>query len=297
MISVVINTLNEEKNIGRAIESVKSFADEIVVVDMESVDNTVSVAKKLGAVVFTHKPMHYVEPARNFAISKAKGEWIFIIDADEEAPKTLLVELGRIAHAGTHDFVRIPRKNIIFGKWMQHSRWWPDENIRFFKKGSVSWEDEIHSIPVTKGEGITLKSDVSFALTHHHYDSVEQFIDRLNRYTSIQAEELHKRGKSATYVDFVKRPTSEFVSRYFAGLGYKDGIHGIALAFLQAFSELCVYLKLWQLGGFRDEHARLPQIVETITESQKEVNYWKAHAQVTEGAGVTARVKRRFKLQ
>src|SRR3989344_3276878 len=134
-ISVVINTLNEEANLPRALASVKSFANEIVVVDMMSDDKTVEIAKKAGAKVYEFKRVGYVEPARNFAISKAEGDWIFILDADEELTASLSRELSKIAKNGSADYVRVPRKNMIFGKWVEHSRWWPDYNIRFFKKG------------------------------------------------------------------------------------------------------------------------------------------------------------------
>src|SRR3989344_6147563 len=154
-ISVVINTLNEEENLPRAISSVKGLADEIVVVDMHSEDATGDIAKKAGAKVFLHERTGYVEPARNFAISKTTGDWIFILDADEEIPDTLANRLRDISdNMHQIDFVEIPRKNIIFGKWMKESMWWPDYHIRFFKKGSVSWNEKIHSKPETKGSGI-----------------------------------------------------------------------------------------------------------------------------------------------
>ncbi|MEK7188473.1 MAG: glycosyltransferase family 2 protein, partial [Patescibacteria group bacterium] len=147
-ISVVINTLNEAKNLPRAIASIKNFADEIVVVDMRSDDKTVGVAKKLGAKVYLHERTSYVEPARNFAISKVmsqsdsqRSQWVLILDADEEVPDTLAQKLKESMEKNKGDYFRIPRKNIIFGKWMQHSRWWPDFNIRFFKKGFVSWSE------------------------------------------------------------------------------------------------------------------------------------------------------------
>lgn len=133
-ISVVINTLNEEKNIALAIKSVREFADEVVVVDMHSEDKTCEVAESLGAKVFTFERKSYVEPARNFAISKASGDWVFILDADERATPQLLAKLKKIVKENQYDFVNIPRKNLIFGKWIRHSLWWPDYNIRFLER-------------------------------------------------------------------------------------------------------------------------------------------------------------------
>src|SRR4051812_46907339 len=114
MISVVINTLNEEKTIEQALKSVQ-WADEILVCDMESDDSTKELAKKLGAKILTHKRLPFVEPARNFAISKASYDWILIIDPDEEVPSSLAKKLQEIAsNNGVTTFVEIPRKNIIF---------------------------------------------------------------------------------------------------------------------------------------------------------------------------------------
>src|SRR3989344_9344781 len=113
-ISVVINTWNEEKNLPRSIASIKDLASEIIVVDMESTDKTKEVAKKLGAKVFDHKYVGYVEPARNSALEYAKGPWILILDADEEIPDKLAKQLQKIAKEEKYDFYRLPRKNIIF---------------------------------------------------------------------------------------------------------------------------------------------------------------------------------------
>ena len=179
-ISVVINTLNEEQNLPRAIKSAKNLAHEIVVVDMHSQDKTPSIARQMGAKVFNHQPTGYVEPARNFAISKASGNWILILDADEELTPTLCRVLKQLVRGepsrdldppSSLTYIRIPRKNIIFGEWVRHARWWPDYNIRFFKKGCVQWSDEIHLPPQTKGQGWDLPPQEEYALIHHHYQS------------------------------------------------------------------------------------------------------------------------------
>src|SRR3989304_5858919 len=148
-ISVVINTLNEEKNLPRAIASIKGLADEIIVVDMQSDDATKDVAEGLGALVYDHKRTGYVEPARNFAIAKAAGPWVFVLDADEEAQVKLVKKLKLLAVKEDADYYRLPRKNIVFGSWLRDSRWWPDYNIRHFKKGKVIRNQVIHSVPMT----------------------------------------------------------------------------------------------------------------------------------------------------
>ena len=150
-ISVVINTFNEEKNIERAIESVE-WADEILVCDMYSDDDTAVIAKKLGAKIIFHKRVGFVEPARNMAISKAEGDWVLVLDADEEIPSELAGKIREIiSKDGVVTHVEIPRKNIIFGKALNASMWWPDYNTRLFKKNSLTWGNRIHSKPKTEG--------------------------------------------------------------------------------------------------------------------------------------------------
>jgi len=273
-ISVVINTLNEAEKLPKAVGSVKGLADEIVVVDMESDDGTIEVAKKLGAKVYTHKRIGYVEPARNFGIAKTKGEWILVLDLDEELSNGLLKKLKAEVKNPKADYYSIPRKNIIFGKWIKHSRWWPDYKIRFFKKGFVSWNETIHSVPMTQGKGLDLPPKEELAIIHQNYQTIEQYLERMNRYSSIQAEELMKNGYVFAWRDLLSKPLNEFLSRYFAGEGYKDGVHGLALALLQGFSETVLYLKIWQKQGFKEQEIRNKEIRNLLGESLKDIKWW-----------------------
>ena len=295
-ISVVINTLNEEANLPRAIASVKSFADEIVVVDMESTDKTAEVAKSLGAKVFSHKKAGYVEPARNYALRQAQGLWLFVLDADEEVPQGLALQIQKILKNPKADYYRIPRKNIIFGHWMKHSRWWPDYNIRLFKKGTVSWNEIIHAVPMTQGVGGEVEAKEVFAIIHHNYDSVEQYLERMNRYTSQYAILRVKDGYKLSWKDLIIKPSNEFLSRYFFGEGYKDGLHGFVLSLLQAFSELTVYLKIWQREKFIEQNPTITEIASLINEEEKELHYWQADAMVKGGGGLLHRIRRKLKV-
>ena len=274
-ISAVVNTRNEEKNIEECLNSLQ-FADEIIVVDMESTDLTKQIAKRFTDKVFDHEMVGYVEPARNFAISKAVGRWVLIVDADERIPKTLAKKLIEITEEDKVDFARIPRKNLIFGQWIQHSRWWPDYNIRFFKKDAVEWQNEIHSIPITTGVGINLDADESLAIEHHHYNTIDEYFERSLRYSTQQAKELVKSGYKFDVKDFLSKPLSEFISRFFAGEGYKDGLHGLVLAFLQMFSIMLIYLKVWQTENHEPKKANLltPVWQKIFLEKFKELRYW-----------------------
>jgi len=157
------------------------------------------------------------------------------LDADEEITPKLAKILKDLATGKEISFYRLPRKNIIFGKWLRHSLWWPDYNIRFFKKGNVQWSEKIHSVPLTRGTGKDLEAKEVNAIVHHHYQSISQYLERMNRYTNIQAEELSKSGYQFRWQDMVKKPMGEFLSRFFVGEAYKDGLRGLILALLQAF--------------------------------------------------------------
>lgn len=273
-ISAVINTNNEEKRLPRALASLKGFANEIVVVDMMSTDSSREIAKKFGARVFKHKKLSFVEPARNFAIEKAKYDWILILDPDEEIPESLKLFLKKEIKESKADYYRIPRKNIIFGKWMKHTGWWPDLNIRFFKKGSVTWNQVIHSVPMTTGTGIDLPIKEEFALKHNAYSSVEEYVTRMNRYTGIQARELNRKNVQFSWAMLVTKPLSEFLRRYFAEEGFKDGTHGLALSLLQSLSELVVYVKLWQKQDFKKKKIEIYDLQNLFSKAGKELIWW-----------------------
>lgn len=285
-ISAVINTLNEEKKISRCLASLKGFANEIIVVDMMSTDRTVEIAKKYGAKVFKHKRVGYVEPARNFAISKAKYDWIIILDADEEVSEGLKKYIKKETKEPQADYYRIPRKNIIFGKWMKHSGWWPDYNIRFFKKGCVSWNEVIHSVPMTIGKGLDVPSLQDYSIKHRHYSSVEEYITRMNKYTTIQAKELNKKGIEFKWRDVLIKPASEFLRRYFAENGYKDGLHGLVLSLLQFLSELVVYTKLWQKQKFKKRKINAEDTYSELRRISNDFVWWVYEAQINDSKNV-----------
>ncbi len=283
-ISVVINTLNEEGVIGRAIKSVE-WAGEVVVCDMHSEDKTAEIARKMGAKFFLHKREEYVERARNFAISKATNDWILVLDPDEQVPEALAKRLQEIANSMEQiSYVRIPRKNIIFGRWMQASMWWPDLNIRFFKKGKVVWTDRIHRPPKVSGEGLYLPSDEDFAIIHNHYDSIFQFLERMIRYTKVQAEELRVEGYRFDWKDLIKKPLGEFLGRFFANRGFEDGLHGFALSSLQAFSFMIVYLRIWEMEGFKPKVITPTELQEASGQAGNEIDYWFKHINLSKNS-------------
>lgn len=295
---MVINVIDEEVHfLPQVLSSVEKIASQIVLVDMTRNDNVGSIAKKFRfAEVYKHKWVSYVEPARNFGISKANSEWILILDPDEELSESLSKKIINLIKDHEISYYRIPRKNIVFKKWLQHSRWWPDYNIRLFRKGYVEWGDEIHSVPITQGRGADLEAVEKYSIIHHHYDSLEQFVDRLNRYTSIQAQNKIESGYIFVWQDVLVKPFNEFLSRYFAGEGYRDGLHGLALSLLQSFSELVLYLKIWQVSGFEKKNISFSEASSVVSKTSRDFNYWKADVRVKHGGGILQRIKRKYKL-
>ncbi len=281
MLSVVIVAWNEEKNLPRAVSSVKKIADEIVVVvDEASTDDTLNIAKKLKCTVFSHPHTGIVEPMRNFSISKARGDWLLLLDADEEITSETATLIRKAIAKDEADYYRLPRKNLIFGKWIKSEHWWPDYVYRLFKKGHITWEDSVHSIPFTRGRGQDMPAKEDLAVVHHNYDTIAQFIDRQNRYSDFQAKELISQGYKFAWSDVVSKPSGEFLRQYFARKGYTQGLHGLALALLLAFSEVTLYLKLWQQSGFVPVEVRLGQLVTLAKEQQQEAKWWLYQARI-----------------
>lgn len=273
MISAVVHTYNEEENIGRCLASL-AWTDERIVVDMGSTDQTRALAKQNNASVLNHPYTGFVEPARNFGIEHAQGDWVLILDADEEMPQTLAAYLQRSSADDEADYFRIARKTIIFDRWIRHTGWWPDYQIRFFRKDAVRWTPKLHGVPMTKGTGRDIEATESLSIIHYHYTSVGQFIERLNRYSAIAAKELYMNNQRFEPSLLFTKPTREFVQRYFAWQGYRDGICGLALSLLQSFSELAVYLKLWELEKFTEHHVDMDRVLRWTGEQHREVSHW-----------------------
>lgn len=273
-ITAIINIHNESELLSKCLASIQNFADEIIVVDMESTDNGTDIARSFGAIVYHHKHQKVVETSRNFALKKATGKWIILLDPDEYLGKTLKSELSRITARADVDFVRIPRKNYIFGKWIRHARCWPDYLIRFFRKNSLNWQNAIHSQPVTKGNGLTLLDSEKLAIRHRNYKNSTDFIIRAIRYSTVQAEELHQSGYKPKTSDFLLKPIQEFNSRYFANDGYKDGLHGLVFCLLQSYATLLIYVRLWELQGSPDKNISRDSFVSASQETVYEYSYW-----------------------
>lgn len=240
-ISVVVNTYNSAKTLNNCLKSVK-WAREIIIIDMGSADDTVKIAEKYKSRIFFHQYTGYVEPARNFGISKASNEWILILDSDEIISKRLRNKLINISAQNKADFVSIPRKNIIFSKWIRYAGWWPDHKIRFFKKNYVSWSKNIHETPLHKGKGLIIKGKEEFSIIHNNIQTLYQLIERINRYTEFEATKINKKEIITKYSPFSKA-TKEFINRFVYAQGFKEGYIGLLLSFYMGFYFFLAYSK------------------------------------------------------
>lgn len=247
MISAVIVNMNEQAKLENCLKSVAPFADEIVVLDLGSEDQSLATCAKFKAKVFKHESSPYVEKVRNAAVSKAGGDWILVLDPDEQLPDALAQKLKETANEGKYQAVNIPRKNIFFGKWIAHTNWWPDKHVRFFKKGHVLWSQNIHEYPRISGKVLDLPADTKIAILHFGYDSISLFLKRQNRYSGIEAENLNSAGIRFSWLNFFLKPAREFLVRFIKHAGFLDGFYGFALAILMMIYQVTVMVKLWEI--------------------------------------------------
>lgn len=247
MISAAIVTFNEANKLEECLKSIEGFVDEIIVVDLGSKDNVKKVCQKYNARLYIHEHELFVEKIRNFSIDKTQNDWILVLDPDERLSQSLMDKLVEIAKTSKYVAVNIPRKNIFFGEWILHTNWWPDRHIRFFKKGNVIWNEKIHSYPIVKGEVLNLDAKEDLAIIHEGYDTISQFIERQNRYSIVEADNLYKDGVRFSWIEFLWKPIREFLVRFVKHAGFMDGLQGFTLTFLIMIYQLMVYIKLWEL--------------------------------------------------
>ena len=242
-VSVTIITLDEEKDLPRCLESVKSFADEIIVVDSGSTDKTVDIAKDFGAKVFERKFDNY-QNQKNFAAEKTIGDWIFSIDADEEASPELSLEVKKAVESSKFVAYSIPRRNIIFGKFIRHTRWDPelDRHIWLWKKSEGKWEGDVHEEVAAKGP----VGKLVYAKVHYQYKTVAEFFDMMNRYSELESKQRVADGQKFSLSRMFFDPFYNFSVRYFYRLGFLDGWRGFVLSYLMAVYHLNVWIKIWR---------------------------------------------------
>ncbi|KKP40291.1 MAG: glycosyl transferase 2 [Candidatus Peregrinibacteria bacterium GW2011_GWC2_33_13] len=253
-ISVVINTLNAEKYLEGCLESVKNF-DEIIICDMYSTDKTTEIAQKFDCKIVYHEKIGYVEPARNFAISQAARDWIFVVDADEIIPEKLVEFLKNFAQEQEknnfqYTTVAIPRKNWFFGKFV-NGDWAIDRPIRFFKKGSVNWKDEIHLFPKVDGQIFEIPMEnEELTMIHYQCASISDLVNKANIYTNFEVKKWIDSYYNFSILSLIFEPFGVFLRMYFRQGGYKDGIHGFILALIRGYLyRFLIIVKIWEYNS------------------------------------------------
>lgn len=236
-ISCVIHTFNSEKYLRECLSSV-AWCDEIVIVDMHSTDKTLDIAKKFGAKIYMHENVGYADPARAFGLSKCSYDWVLALDSDELIPKQLKDRLLQEIAQDKFNVFNISRRNFFFGKELLGSGWsYKDDLIpRFFKKGFLTYGNEVHNFTKISDNakiGSIIGKDIS--IIHFNYDSVNQFIRKLNTYTDNEVNSTKYNYKGTPARKIIYHFFREILGRFIYKKGYKDGWLGLYLSFAMAF--------------------------------------------------------------
>jgi glycosyltransferase involved in cell wall biosynthesis len=238
----VIAARDEAANIQACVASV-SWAREVIVVENDSSDDTIELAKRAGATVMSH-PFTTIGGQRNAAITRSASDWILVVDADERGSPALGDEIARVVAAPTgHEAFRVPRRNFFLGREVKHGGWASDRPIRLFRSSLRYNASRVHEHVEVKGE----IGELTETLSHSTYASLDDYFEKLNRYSRWWAEDRSERGKRASVLSVVLRPPARFVSMYLLRGGWRDGSAGAVLCSLAAASVMAKYAKLWAL--------------------------------------------------
>ena len=243
-LSVVLITKNAASQLGACLESA-SFADDIVVVDSSSTDGTAEIASSTGARVLQKEWLGF-GPQKQFAIEAARYDWVLCLDADERVSeplrKSILAALAAPAPAARA--YAMPRRNRFMGRWLSHGEGYPDLSLRLFDRRYARWSDDaVHEKVLTEETVARLQGD----LLHDSAETLAGYLDKQNRYTSVQAEALFRAGRRAGATQMLLSPILRFVKFYFLRLGFLDGIPGLVHIVIGCCNSFNKYAKLMAL--------------------------------------------------
>ena len=242
-ISAILITKDEERNVAECLASL-TLAEEIVVVDSGSTDRTEEICRNDSRVRWYSEEWKGFGRQKNSALDKAKGPWIFSIDADERVTKELAeeisgIDLDRSPCAG----YRVPRRSFFGDRWVRHGGWYPDATVRLWRKEAGRFEERsVHEAVRVSGPVGTLRGD----LLHYTYRDTADFVERLNRYSSLGAGELRKKGRRVSLLDLLFRPPFTFFRMFILKRGFLDGVLGLKLAGLYSMYTFVKYVKAWE---------------------------------------------------
>jgi glycosyltransferase involved in cell wall biosynthesis len=243
MISVIILTKNEEKNIEACLESL-SWCDEKIIIDDHSTDKTVEIAKDKGARVFSRLMADNFSDQRNYGLEKAQGDWILFIDADERVSSALWYEIMQHSSESFDDCngYYVKRQDTIWGKTLKHGEVGNIILLRLAKKGTGKWVGKVHEQWKVKGKIKLLKNP----LDHFPHQTVSEFLREINYYTDLRAEELYRNKITSTWFSILLYPKTKFILNYFFKRGFQDGLQGLVFAIIMSLHSFLVRAKLWQ---------------------------------------------------
>lgn len=251
MISAVIICKNEEENIEEFLKSL-FFCDEVVVIDDYSTDKTVGIIKKiknLKITIFQHSLGSDFSSQRNFGLSKAKGDWVLFVDADERVPDALAFEISNIENQiadqtlGKYSGFYVNRIDFMWGRKLRFGETGGIKLLRLAEKISGRWEGKVHEKWEVKGNIGLLKNPI----VHFPHKTLQEFLKEINFYTTIRAEELYKKGSHSNFISVLMYPLGKFILNYFLRRGLLDGVPGLVVAVVMSFHSFLVRGKLWLL--------------------------------------------------
>lgn len=242
-LSVAIITFNEEENIKTCLDAATKVSDDIVVVDSNSTDKTVELAKSYGARTFLRDFSNFSDQ-KNYAISKTNKQWILSIDADEVLSPELIESINNIQYNTIdHDIVfAMNRLTNYCGKWIRHGGWYPDRKVRLWDKDKVQWEGSIHEKPVFSEthKVLLLKGD----LLHYSYKSIEGHIKQANKFSILSAEKMFNTGSKSGVFFLLFAPAFTFFRMFILKLGFLDAYYGFVIAKISANATFLKHLRL-----------------------------------------------------
>jgi glycosyltransferase involved in cell wall biosynthesis len=246
-ITAVIITHNEARNIQRCLASLKTVADEIIVVDSFSTDDTVAICQQQGAIVKQQAWLGF-GPQKNAGIQLASHEYILSLDADEALDDELKASILAAKNQGLQGMYDFTRLNYYYGKFLRHGVEYPDYKIRLFPKSKVRWNDElVHETLLLSPE--VPQNRLKGHLLHYTYFTIQEHVAKANKYTNLGAELNYKKGKKASWFKIIFGPLATFLQAYIFKRGFLDGGHGFIVAAFHAYGAFMKYTKLWQLNN------------------------------------------------
>lgn len=248
LLSLVIITQNAESQIAACIESANMLADEILVVDSGSTDQTITIAESYGARVIC-EPWRGFGAQKRFAVGSAKHDWVLCLDADERLTGTLRASIEAVLAAPQYEAYKFARCNRFLGRYLRHGEGYPDMNLRLFNRQSAQWsDDKVHEYVRTSATVGRLSGD----LLHDSMESLSQYLIKQNRYTDLQANILWSKGKKIGFSQLIGSPLFRFIKFYFIRQGFRDGMPGFIHIMIGCMNSFNKYAKLIELQSIRD---------------------------------------------